>query len=55
MMIASPPVPRMGPITMCFLYPRLVISGTIREPSIAVLAMLEPDSVANSVPPTTVR
>ena len=55
MMMASPPVPSIGPIDMYRLYPRRDISGTISAPSIAVLPMLVPDSVANTVPPATVR
>ena len=52
--MASPPVPRMGPIDICFLYPRRDISGTINDPSSAVDPMEEPDRVAKAVPPATV-
>jgi len=54
MMIAKPPVPRIGPIDICFLYPRAVISGTIRLPSKAVDPIEDPDNVENAVPPSTV-
>ena len=54
MSIASPPEPMTGPIDMCRLYPRFVISGTINEPIIAVFAMLDPESAANTVPPEIV-
>ena len=52
--MARPPVPRMGPIDILFLYPRSVISGTIRVPRRAVDPIEEPDSVAKAVPPATV-
>ena len=52
--MASPPVPRMGPIDICFLYPRRDISGTINDPNSAVDPMEEPDRVAKAVPPATV-
>ena len=54
MMMARPPVPRIGPMDMCFLYPRRFISGTISEPSSAVEPMDDPDSVEKPVPPRTV-
>jgi len=54
MIIARPPVPRIGPMDICFLYPRSVISGTIRLPSNAVEPIDDPDSVENAVPPRTV-
>ena len=54
MIIAKPPVPKIGPMDIWPLYPRFVISGTISEPIIAVLAMVDPDKVAKIVPPATV-
>ena len=54
MIIARDPVARIGPMTSAFLYPRLRISGIKVVPSIAVLAIEDPDSVAKSVPPATV-
>ena len=52
--IASPPVPKIGPMLMYDLYPRRDISGTIKEPNKAVDPIDEPDSVENAVPPRTV-
>ncbi|CAI8175945.1 MAG: Uncharacterised protein [SAR116 cluster bacterium] len=52
--MASPPVPRMGPMDMCFLYPRRDISGTISDPRSAVDPIDDPDRVAKAVPPATV-
>ena len=53
--IARPPVPKIGPIDICLLYPRRCISGTMREPNIAVLAIDEPVRVEKIDPPATVR
>ena len=52
--MARPPVPMMGPMDMCGAYPRRVISGIISEPSMAVLAMVDPVSVEKVEPPATV-
>ena len=55
MIIANPPVPRIGPMDIRLLYPRRCISGTISDPSMAVFAIDDPVSVENIEPPATVR
>ena len=52
--MAKPPVPKIGPIAICFLYPRFCISGTIRDPNNAVAPSEDPERVAKAVPPATV-
>ena len=54
MIMAIPPVPNIGPRVMDLLYPRRVISGTSKEPSMAVLAMVDPLKFEKMVPPATV-
>ena len=54
-MMARPPLPRIGPRLICFLYPRFSISGTRVDPSMATLPMVAPVSTANSTPPATAK
>src|SRR5690554_226757 len=51
--MAMPPTAMMGPIAIFGWYPRRSISGSSVPPIMAVFAMVEPERVANTVPPIT--
>ena len=51
--ISRAPTAMIGPVAMMGLYPRAIINGTIRLPSIAVTAIVEPDTAEKIVPATT--
>ena len=51
--MARPPLPRMGPRLMDFLYPCASIEGARAEPNMATLARLVPVKVENRVPTAT--
>ena len=52
--MAMAPDAMIGPIAMEGWYPRFSIPGSRVEPSMAVLAMVDPDSAAKIVPPKIV-
>ena len=51
--ISSAPMAMIGPAAMVGWYPRASITGSINEPSIAVVAMVEPEMAEKTVPATT--
>src|SRR5881628_2787620 len=51
--MSTAPIAMSGPVAIVGWYPRASITGSIRLPSIAVVAMVEPEIAENTVPATT--
>src|SRR2546430_2015856 len=51
--MSTAPIAMSGPVAIVGWYPRDSITGSIRLPSIAVVAMVEPEMAENTVPATT--
>jgi hypothetical protein len=53
MSISTAPIAMIGPVASTGLYPRDSITGSINEPSIAVVAIVDPEMAEKIVPATT--
>src|SRR4051812_8536450 len=51
--ISTAPMAMIGPVAITGLYPRESMTGSINEPSMAVVAMVEPEMAEKIVPATT--
>src|SRR5262249_16172559 len=51
--ISTAPIAMIGPVASTGLYPRDSMTGSINDPSMAVVAMVEPQMAENTGPPTT--
>ena len=51
--MSTAPIAMIGPVASTGLYPRDSMTGSINDPSMAVVAMVEPEMAENTVPATT--
>ena len=51
--MSTAPIAMIGPVARTGLYPRDSITGSINEPSIAVVAIVDPEIAEKTVPATT--